>query len=82
MEHTLSPTSEVILVIECGDQYRFGYRELTDPEIIWIGAVDNVTVAKSPPLGAAFTGMMLGLYAFGERQRSLTPADFAYAEFR
>ncbi|KAJ6096997.1 Concanavalin A-like lectin/glucanase subgroup [Penicillium sp. IBT 16267x] len=77
VDHTLSWTSEVVLVIECGDQYRFGYRDSTDPEITWIGAVDNVTAARSPPVGAAFTGMMLGLYAFGERQRCMTPADFA-----
>lgn len=82
MDHTLSLTSEVVLVIECGNEYRFGYRESTDPDVAWIGTVDNITAAKSPPLGAAFTGMMLGLYAFGERQRSMTPADFSYAEFR
>jgi hypothetical protein len=30
----------------------------------------------------AFTGMMLGLYAFGELQKCLTPADFAFASFK
>ncbi|KAJ5792032.1 uncharacterized protein N7503_008010 [Penicillium pulvis] len=81
VDNVLSSMSEVSLVIECGDQYRFGYRESTDPDVTWVGTVDNVAAVKSPPLGAAFTGMMLGLYAFGERQRCMTPADFAYAEF-
>ena len=34
-----------------------------------------------PPVGAAFTGMMLGLYAFGELEGCLVPADFKFAEF-
>lgn len=82
LEYGLSSTTEVVLVIECGHQYRFGYREETDPEVTWIGTVDNQTAIKSPSVGASFTGMMLGLYAFGENQRCLTPADFSYAEFR
>lgn len=82
LESVLSLTTEVVLVIECGHRYRFGYREEAQPEVNWIGSVDNQTATKSPPVGAPFTGMMLGLYAFGERQRCLAPADFAYAEFR
>ncbi|KAJ5927849.1 hypothetical protein N7466_006805 [Penicillium verhagenii] len=81
-DYELSLATDVILVIECGDQYRFGYCESTDSEINWIGTVDNLTAAQAPPVGAPFTGMMLGLYAFGERQRSMTPADFSYAEFK
>ncbi|KAJ5080874.1 CAZyme family GH43 [Penicillium angulare] len=82
VEHVLSLTKEIVLIVECGDQYRFGYREATESDIIWIGTVDNQITTKSPPVGAPFTGMMLGLYAFGERQRCLSPADFSYAEFR
>ncbi|KAE8369680.1 glycosyl hydrolase [Aspergillus caelatus] len=79
-----SAVSDVVFFIECGDQYRFGFREVNgiDSQTHWIGEVQNSTMTQSPPVGAPFTGMMLGLYAFGERQRCLVPADFAYAEFR
>ncbi|KAF7596056.1 hypothetical protein BBP40_003837 [Aspergillus hancockii] len=79
-----SARSDVVFVIECGDRYRFGFKEVDNnaAEIQWIGEVDNSTMTRSPPVGAPFTGMMLGLYAFGERQRCLIPADFAYAELR
>jgi hypothetical protein len=30
----------------------------------------------SPPVGGAFTGMMFGLYAFGNGEPCLDPADF------
>ncbi|RAH59455.1 glycosyl hydrolase [Aspergillus piperis CBS 112811] len=79
--------SDVRLVIECGDSYRFGFQELSDVEsddalIEWIGEVDNSSMTAAPPVGVAFTGMMLGLYAFGERQRCLDPADFHYAQWK
>lgn len=79
-----SAVSDVVFFIECGDQYRFGFKEVngTSSETQWIGEVQNSTMTQSPPVGAPFTGMMLGLYAFGERQRCLLPADFGYAEFR
>ncbi|GAB1203642.1 hypothetical protein APSETT445_002279 [Aspergillus pseudonomiae] len=79
-----SAVSDVVFFIECGDQYRFGFREVNGAhsETQWLGEVQNSTMTQSPPVGASFTGMMLGLYAFGERQRCLVPADFAYAEFR
>ncbi|KAE8376020.1 glycosyl hydrolase [Aspergillus bertholletiae] len=79
-----STVSDVVLLIECGDQYRFGFREMNGANCKsqWIGEVQNSVMTQSPPIGAPFTGMMLGLYAFGERQRCLAPADFAYAEFR
>lgn len=87
LAHQLSLKAEVILVIECGEKYRFGYREVTDCEgtdsdINWVGTVDNRLATRSPPVGAPFTGMMFGLYAYGERKRCLAPADFAYAEIR
>ncbi|KAL5363734.1 glycosyl hydrolase [Aspergillus floccosus] len=83
--HFSSPTSEVIFVIECGDRYRFGYREVDEATdtVQWITEAKNTDLTNaSLPVGAPFTGMMLGLYSFGERQRCLTPADFSYAEFR
>ena len=39
------------------------------------------TMTRDPPVGAAFTGMMLGLYAFGENKPCLTPVDFSRVEF-
>ncbi|PKY04951.1 putative glycosyl hydrolase [Aspergillus campestris IBT 28561] len=92
IDRVLEGTSEggnVQLIIECGDHYRFGFREESPdahrgPEapINWIGEVSNTAMTVSPPVGMAFTGMMLGLYAFGERQPCLVPADFEYAEMR
>ena len=35
------------------------------------------TLATSPPVGGAFTGMMFGLYAFGKGEPCLDPADFS-----
>ena len=50
--------------------------------IHWIGEVSIDTMTRDPPVGASFTGMMFGLYAFGEREPCLEPADFRWAEFR
>ncbi|CAI7643436.1 unnamed protein product [Penicillium glandicola] len=82
VEHRLDTETDVILTVECGTEYRFGCREDTESDVHWIGSVSNSAATAPPPVGANFTGIMLGLYAFGERQRCLTPADFAYAEFR
>lgn len=79
VEHRLDPETTLTLVIDCGAEYKFGYREHTKTEMRWMGTVSNSDATKAPPVGANFTGMMLGLYAFGERQRCLVPADFAYA---
>ncbi|KAJ5320639.1 hypothetical protein PENANT_c033G11550 [Penicillium antarcticum] len=78
----LGAATDITLTIECGTEYRFGYREDAETSFHWIGSVSNNAATKAPPVGANFTGMMMGLYSFGERQRCLTPADFAYAEFR
>ncbi|KAJ5081277.1 hypothetical protein NUU61_009541 [Penicillium alfredii] len=64
VELVLDETSDVILIVECGHQYRFGYCQGTNSRVIWIGAISNEAATKAPPIGAAFTGMMLGLYAF------------------
>lgn len=36
-------------------------------------------MTADPPKGMAFTGMMLGLYAFGELEPCLRPADSCFA---
>ncbi|KAJ0414595.1 glycosyl hydrolase [Aspergillus carlsbadensis] len=87
-----SSTSDVILRVECGDAYRFGFREVeagasnsgdNGAEVQWIQEVGNKSLVEAPlPVGAPFTGMMLGLYSFGDREAVLVPADFKYAEFR
>ena len=82
VERRLGPATTLTLTIQCGAEYRFGYREDTEPDIHWIGSASNASLTAPPPVGANFTGAMLGIYAFGERQRCLVPADFAYAEFR
>lgn len=78
--------SDVIFVVECGPSYRFGFREAApdgdQTRLQWVGDVGNDTMTRPPRVGAAFTGMMLGVYAFGERQRCLAPADFHYAMWR
>jgi len=82
-----SLTSDVKFFIECGDKYRLGYIEMVNqtkegdnPQ--WLGEVENEIMTADPSIGAPFTGMLLGLYAFGELEGCLTPADFHYAEFR
>ncbi|KAJ5859293.1 hypothetical protein N7534_004570 [Penicillium rubens] len=86
-----SSTSDVILRVGCGDGYRFGFREVEaedredgqDGEVQWIQEVGNKSLVEAPlPVGAPFTGMMLGLYSFGDREAVLVPADFKYVEFR
>lgn len=59
IERTLEITGDIVLVIECGDDYRFGYRDPTSSETIWIGSVANHVATKAPPAGAPFTGMRL-----------------------
>ncbi|KAJ5466640.1 hypothetical protein N7539_009369 [Penicillium diatomitis] len=81
IEVCVESTEDVVLLIECGSKYRFGYQTSASAETLWMGAVSNEVATRAPPVGAPFTGMMLGLYAFGDRQQCLTPADFAYACF-
>lgn len=81
-----SLTSDVILRVVCGDRYQFGFKETMatndqedhHPEIIWMGEVANDVMTRPPPIGAQFTGVMLGLYAFGEHHPCYTTADFHY----
>ncbi|BCS28617.1 glycoside hydrolase family 43 protein [Aspergillus puulaauensis] len=82
----VSPDSDVVLRIECGDAYRFGFREVLRAadaglEMHWVGEVRNRDLVEAPlPVGAPFTGIMLGLYSCGDREAVLAPADFASAE--
>ncbi|KAF4186723.1 hypothetical protein CNMCM7927_005110 [Aspergillus lentulus] len=85
IDREVGPTSDIIFLIECGDRYRFGYKEVSEgveSPTQWIGEVANSVMTRAPPVGAPFTGMMLGLYSYGELQKCLSPADFHYAEFR
>ncbi|KAJ5619121.1 glycosyl hydrolase [Penicillium lagena] len=80
--------SDVVLLIRCGDsRYEFGFKELgkSENEMLepqWLGGVSNETMTRPPPIGLAFSGMLLGLYAFAEFRKCTEPADFHYAEFR
>lgn len=83
----VSPDGDVILQVQCGDTYRFGFREVLPAvadaglETHWVGEVRNRDLVEAPlPVGAPFTGVMLGLYSCGDREAVLAPADFAYAQ--
>lgn len=87
-----SEGAEVKLVVDCDEvRYKFGFVELVDGEsgkdgkegeLQWIGEVGTDIMTAGPLVGAPFTGMLLGVYAFGEFEGCLEPADFKYAEFR
>ena len=76
----------MVLRIVCGNGYNFGFCEIDQDgkrgDVKWVGEVNNRFMTREPPIGLAFTGMMLGLYSYAERQRSLTPADFSYVEVK
>ncbi|KAL4945244.1 hypothetical protein BDV06DRAFT_219499 [Aspergillus oleicola] len=85
----VSATSDVALFIQCGDLYKFGFKEILDETtttnsgITWLGEVSNKALVEAPlPIGAPFTGVMLGIYSCGDRQAVMDPADFAYVEVR
>jgi len=85
IEQVISEKGEVKFIVDCtATSYRFGYQEVGagTEEWIWLGEVDTEVLTRNPDIGQPFTGMMMGLYAFGELQPILTPAHFAYAEFR
>lgn len=89
-ERTLNhPKSDVVFLIQCGEEYKFGFMELLNPSVEpeaiavdWVGEVSNRDSTRAPPIGQPFSGMMLGVYSFGERQPCLAPADFSYVEVR
>lgn len=51
-------SSTVVLVVECGNEYRFGYRQSTD-RVEWIGSISNQAATRAPPVGAPFTGKII-----------------------
>lgn len=76
--------ADVKLFIRCGElAYKLGFTEvgIKGEEIKWMGEVSTDIMTASPPVGAPFTGMMFGLYAFGEMEPCLSPADFGWASF-
>lgn len=82
--------ADVLLLVDCQDlTYKLGFRELHHAkeassnldDVTWIGSVSTDIMTRDPQVGAAFTGMMLGLYAFGEMERCLQPAVFKFAAF-
>ncbi|KAL4865516.1 hypothetical protein BDV12DRAFT_211020 [Aspergillus spectabilis] len=88
-----SATSDVILQIETGDRYRLGFREILsdnsespkrgEEKVTWFGEVPNKAIVDAPlPIGAPFTGVMLGVYSVGDREAVLADADFKYVEVR
>ncbi|KAK7510410.1 glycosyl hydrolase [Phyllosticta citriasiana] len=82
IEVRLTDESEgvVLLVESTDDAYRLGFRETGNAGIRWIGLQQKTTMTRDPPVGATFTGMMFGLYAFGRNKPCLQPADFQYAQ--
>tara|TARA_R110002003_G_scaffold2616_3_gene24510 strand:+ start:19239 stop:19577 length:339 start_codon:yes stop_codon:yes gene_type:complete len=82
---TIPDNGEVKMTVDCtATCYRFGYRVVGDAneDWTWIAEVDTQVLTRNPEIGQPFTGMMLGLYAFGELQPVLAPAHFAFAAFR
>ncbi|KAI5270802.1 glycosyl hydrolase [Aureobasidium subglaciale] len=78
---SLKSMGSVRLAVQCSELgYTLGYAEL-DEEYNWFEPVSMEVMTADPPRGMAFTGMLLGLYAFGELQKCLEPADFAFAAF-
>lgn len=75
-------SSDVVLRIVSADGYKFGFREADDgdEDFQWLGEVSSAAMTQEPPLGLAFSGMMLGIYSFSEKQPSLAPADFHYVD--
>ena len=84
--HPVYSEDAIRLSIQCSPEgYSLGYDRGEDNDGLedsWLGEVDMKTMTADPHKGMAFTGMMLGLYSFGELQKCLSPADFAYASFR
>lgn len=59
--------------------YTLGYAGDDDEAYHWLEHISMEALTVDPPRGMAFTGMMFGLYAYGELQKCLEPADFAFA---
>lgn len=81
----LEMDGDVVLYIWCSDEgYNLGYRpcaEQNEKAIKWVGETIVDEITADPLIGAAFTGMMLGLYATGNGDSGMVPAVFEFAEF-
>ncbi|KAF2033914.1 hypothetical protein EK21DRAFT_57706 [Setomelanomma holmii] len=85
VDSPISIEGEVEFIVDCtATSYRFGYHERSSEgdEWIWLGEIDTQILTRNPEIGQPFTGMMLGLYSFGDLEPVLTSAHFAFAEFR
>ncbi|RAL63282.1 hypothetical protein DID88_004358 [Monilinia fructigena] len=76
---------DVILLIGCTDEgYILGYRACAGGdarEIEWMCEATVDEIMGEPAIGAAFTGMMLGVYASGNGDSGTVPARFEFVEF-
>ena len=80
-DRPLNHIGPIRLAIKCSEmEYTLGYAELDD-EYKWSEPISMAIMTADPPRGMSFTGMMFGLYSFGELQKCLEPADFAFASF-
>lgn len=81
----LDTEGDVILYIWCTDEgYKLGHRackEQNEKNITWVGEATVDEMTTDPLIGAAFTGMMLGVYATGNGDSGMMPADFGFVEF-
>jgi hypothetical protein len=55
---------------------------LTQGQASWAFDVDVEKLCVSPPVGGAFAGVMFGVYACGEWEPVLDPADFGEIRIR
>lgn len=81
----LKTKGDVTLFIWCTDKgYKLGFKPCDEPNekaIQWMGETIVEEITADPPIGAAFTGMMLGVYATGNGDSGTVPADFSLVEF-
>ncbi|PLB55756.1 hypothetical protein P170DRAFT_443475 [Aspergillus steynii IBT 23096] len=73
----------IYFVIDCDAEYRLGYEvpSKREKDVKWLGSVSRAVMTRHPRIGRPNTGMMLGVYAFGDKEQCLEPADFEFAEF-
>ena len=80
--HRVPNAGPIRLAISCTEtEYRLGYASAPRDEYEWFEPIPMEVMTADPPRGLAFTGMMFGLYAFGDLQKCLSPADFAFASW-
>jgi beta-xylosidase len=81
--HPLHYDGPVTLVISCAStHYKLGYiASAPASEMTWLEPIPMQVMTADPPRGMAFTGMMTGVYAFGEREPCLSPADFEFVNW-